>query len=226
MSRTLRIDVWFDFVCPWCLIGKRQLTRALALLRASDPDVTPDVRWHGVQLLPAIADGGVPFLEFYVRRLGSEAAVRTRQAQVLDAAREAGAAVDFAAIHVMPNTALAHRLYAAAGTIAAPGQAEALLERLFSAYFSRGANIGLLDVLLAEAEACGLPSASLRAALAVAPAQDASASTSAAKWPPDPTGGVPCFAFDGGFYLSGAHPPAIVHATMREALATISPVFP
>ncbi|WP_309675204.1 DsbA family protein, partial [Pseudomonas sp.] len=25
MSGRLRIDVFFDFICPWCLIGKRQL---------------------------------------------------------------------------------------------------------------------------------------------------------------------------------------------------------
>jgi len=27
---TLSIEVYFDFICPWCLIGKRQLDQALA----------------------------------------------------------------------------------------------------------------------------------------------------------------------------------------------------
>jgi predicted DsbA family dithiol-disulfide isomerase len=217
MSRTLRIDVWFDFVCPWCLIGKRQLARALALLRESDPDVTPELYWHGLQLLAYLPAEGVPFLDFYLRRLGSEAAVRARQAVVLEAAGEAGATVDFAAIHVMPNTALAHRLFAAAGAAGAactPAQADELLERLFAAYFSRGANLGTLDVLLAEAAACGLPPASLASAL-----EQGAAFLPGASTPPDPSGGVPCFAFDGGLYLSGAQPPARLHAMMRQALA-------
>ena len=33
MNPSLSIDVYVDFICPWCLIGKRQLQRALAQLR-------------------------------------------------------------------------------------------------------------------------------------------------------------------------------------------------
>ncbi|MGK3625908.1 DsbA family protein, partial [Acinetobacter sp. A11] len=29
MIRQLHIDVFFDFICPWCLIGKRQLLIAI-----------------------------------------------------------------------------------------------------------------------------------------------------------------------------------------------------
>lgn len=29
MSRQLPIDVFFDFICPWCLIGKRQLQQVV-----------------------------------------------------------------------------------------------------------------------------------------------------------------------------------------------------
>jgi predicted DsbA family dithiol-disulfide isomerase len=214
MSRVLRIDVWFDVVCPWCLIGKRQLGKALALLRESDPDVVPEVRWRGVQLLPQAPAEGWPFLDFYIRRLGGEIAVRARQRMVLDAAHAAGVDIDFAAIRVMPNTALAHRLFAAAGAIGTPAQLDALLERLFAAYFSGGADLGARDVLLAEAAACGLPPERLVPALA----------EGGSGWPagpdpaPDPGAGVPCYVFDGGYYLSGAQPPGRLHAAMRQAL--------
>ena len=46
MSGRLRIDVFFDFICPWCLIGKRQLERALELLRSQQPDVLVTTVWH------------------------------------------------------------------------------------------------------------------------------------------------------------------------------------
>lgn len=213
MKRVLRIDVWFDFICPWCLIGKRQLSKALAMLAASYPDVTPEVRWHGVQLLPQAPAEGWPFLGFYIRRLGSEAAVRQRQAMVLDAAQAAGAAIDFASIHVMPNTANAHRLLAVAGEIGTPAQAEALLERLFEAHFSRGANLGAPELLLAEAAACGLPLASLVSAVS-----QAARAWQGGALPPDPSGGVPCFVFDGRNAVSGAQPPGRLHAAMVQAL--------
>jgi predicted DsbA family dithiol-disulfide isomerase len=215
MSRKLSVDVWFDFVCPWCLIGKRQLGKALALLGESDPDVAVEVRWRGVQLLPQLPAEGWPFLDFYLQRLGGEAAVRARQAMVLDAARAAGATVDFASMRLMPNTANAHRVFAAAAVLGTPAQADALLERLFAAHFSGGADLGSRTVLLAEAAACGLAPERLAGALPDAPrAFDAGRTAS-----PDPFGGVPCFVFDGGIYLSGAQPPARLHAMMRQALA-------
>ena len=40
---TLRIDVWFDVICPWCLIGKRSLGAALKVLHARRPDVAGPV---------------------------------------------------------------------------------------------------------------------------------------------------------------------------------------
>ena len=42
------IDVWSDFVCPWCYLGKRRLERALATL----PGTPVEVRWHAFQLDP------------------------------------------------------------------------------------------------------------------------------------------------------------------------------
>jgi predicted DsbA family dithiol-disulfide isomerase len=214
MSRTLQVDVFFDFVCPWCLIGKRQLDQALAQLRASDPDVAVTVRWRGVQLLPQAPQGGWPFMEFYIRRLGSEPAVRARQAMVLQAAATTGVAIDFPGMHVMPNTADAHRVFEAA-CAAAPDKADALLERLFAAHFTGGANLGDGEWLLAEAAACGVPRAALANAL-----QGAQQAYEEPPLPgPAPSGGVPCFVFDGYLSLSGAQPPATLLAAARKALS-------
>ncbi len=218
MSRLLAVDVWFDFICPWCLIGKRQLDKALALLRQSEPQVQVAVRWHGVQLLPQAPAEGWPFMEFYVRRLGSEAAVRQRQAMVLDAAHAAGVELDFGRLRLMPNTADAHRLFAAACTAGTPEQANALLERLFAAHFSDGADLGAPATLLAAADACGLPAA-LGGVLCGADEPYAPPAGSV----PDPLSGVPCFEFDGWLALSGAQPPAALLAAMRRALAIGTP---
>ena len=87
---TLSIEVYFDFICPWCLIGKRQLDQALAQLRVAQPEVQVAVSWRGVQLLPALPVQGEAFHDFYLRRLGSEQGMSLRQAQVRQAAASVG----------------------------------------------------------------------------------------------------------------------------------------
>jgi hypothetical protein len=113
MNPSVRIDVYVELICPWCLIGKRHLERALAqLATASDRELRVDLQWHTVQLIPQVPREGWPFAEFYARRLGSPEAVRQRQAQVRTAAAQAGVEIDFARIQRFPNTTLSHRLLA------------------------------------------------------------------------------------------------------------------
>jgi len=132
MSSELAATVYFDLICPWCLIGKRNLETALTMLAQSDPHVTVKVDWRSTQLLPHVPEDGLDFTAFYEARLGGAAAVRARQAQVLAAAREAGCEIAFERILRMPNTAKAHRLLHFARS-AGPGRFEQLLDRLFQA---------------------------------------------------------------------------------------------
>ena len=206
MPRDLRIDVYVELICPWCLIGKRNLARALQELAASDPDLRVAVQWHAVQLIPQVPAEGWPFAEFYLKRLGSPEAVRARQAQVKAAAAQAGVEVDFARIVRFPNTTLAHGLL----TLAAqqPVGADAMLERLFAAYFQRGEDIGDRDTLLAIARELGVPADAARDALAK--------STPAA--PAAGVSGVPLFVFDGQFSVSGAQPPEVLLSAIRHTV--------
>ena len=60
MSEPLRVDVVFDFVCPWCYIGKRRLEAALEDWTAQHPGgPKPVVRWLPFQLNPDIPAGGM-----------------------------------------------------------------------------------------------------------------------------------------------------------------------
>lgn len=43
MSRTIKVDLFTDIVCPWCLVGSARLDKAIAALPA---DVTVDVENH------------------------------------------------------------------------------------------------------------------------------------------------------------------------------------
>ncbi|MCO5399546.1 DsbA family oxidoreductase [Ralstonia soli] len=213
---TLTIDVFFDFICPWCWIGSRHLKHALSTFTARHPDVKPNVRWHAYRLLPEIPAEGVPYQPFYVRRLGSAEAVSARRAQVRHAGLAAGVAFNFERIGVMPNTQRAHSLI---DKYRRPDSGEALaqrIERVFQAYFVEGADIGNEDVLRhLEAE---FDSAQGPAIAACAPA--------AAE--PEPgqiaISGVPYFVFNAAFAVSGAHPPESLLQAMEHAMqASASP---
>ncbi|MNM93146.1 DSBA-like thioredoxin domain protein [compost metagenome] len=211
MKQTLSIDVFFDFICPWCLIGQRHLQRALELLRLEQPEVEVDLRWRGVQLLPDMARTGQPFEAFYRKRLGSEEAVRQRQAQVRAAAEAAGVNIDFSRISRMPNTADAHRLLQRAVALGEPGRVEALLAELFAAYFQQGKDLGDPVTLLQIAQACGLSPAQVADCLR----GDASPFIGADDYLGE---GVPCFRFNQRQVVSGAQPAEVLLGYMREAL--------
>ncbi|MFJ2448573.1 DsbA family oxidoreductase [Pseudomonas sp. NPDC087626] len=211
MSARLQIDVFFDFICPWCLIGKRQLERAQALLLSQQPGVQIITQWHGVQLLPHMPVGGQPFAEFYSRRLGSAEAVSQRQSQVQQAANAVGVSIDFSRIATMPNTADAHRLLERANQLGSPEQRDALLERLYGAYFQQGEDLGCRQTLLAIAQDCGFEVAALEDCLRGDGQEFVGHGAGAAN-------GVPCFQFDRHLSVVGAQPAEALLGAMREAL--------
>ncbi|MBV6823404.1 DsbA family oxidoreductase [Pseudomonas sp. PD9R] len=210
MSLRLRIDVYFDFICPWCLIGKRQLEIARELLRAEQPDVQISTVWHGVQLLPELPVKGEPFSQFYLKRLGNADAVHMRQAQVQQAAAGVGLAIDLSGIATMPNTADAHRLLERINLLGNSEQIDALLERLFAAYFQYGEDLGCRETLIAIAQSCGFDAG------AVADCLHDDGRPFVGN--PGPVSGVPCFQFDRQLKVLGAQPAEALLGAMRETL--------
>ncbi len=211
MSGRLQIDVFFDFICPWCLIGKRQLERALELLRLQQPEVQVTMVWHGVQLLPHLPVQGEPFAEFYLNRLGSAEAVSMRQAQVRQAAQAVGVAIDLSRITTMPNTADAHRLLAHANSQGSATQRELLLERLFAAYFENGEDLGCRETLISIARSCGYDAEAVKAYLKDESGPFVGNEVGASS-------GVPSFQFNRQLSMVGAQPAETLFGAMCEAL--------
>lgn len=148
------IDAYFDFICPWCLIGKSYLQQAVQKWNAQQPQQL-QIRWLGVQLLPDIPAQGLPFLQFYRQRLGSDAAMQQRMWQVQLAAQQAGLELDLSSIRTMPNTAMAHHLFAKASAQASAEQTDLLLNLLLQAYFQQQADISTVAGLTKLALAAG-----------------------------------------------------------------------
>jgi predicted DsbA family dithiol-disulfide isomerase len=210
VSRRLRIDVFFDFICPWCLIGKRQLEHAQVQFRRRHPDVQITTAWHGVQLLPQLPAEGEPFADFYRKRLGNADAMTMRQAQVQEAARAVGLAIDLSRIETMPNTADTHRMFERASELSNAAQREMLLERLFAAYFQRRENLGCRETLLAIARSCGIDPDTVADCL--------KGDATPFDGNPGATSGVPSFQFDRRMTVIGAQPAQALLGAMNEAL--------
>ena len=76
LDQARTVDVVSDVVCPWCYIGKRRLEAALATLRAAEPDLPVDVRWHPFQLNPDLPREGIGRRDYLEAKFGGPARAR------------------------------------------------------------------------------------------------------------------------------------------------------
>lgn len=216
--RRITVEFYFDLICPWCLIGKRQLDLAIDLLTLGYPDVDVVVQWKSLPLLPNIALEGVPFDAFYLQRLGSANAVAARRQQIADAGRAVNVAFDFERIAWMPNTVAAHQLIAHAGQFGGAVLQAQLIDRLFDAYFCRGENIGDPQVLTGIGEAFGLEREATLARIGP-PVHESSMS----QWREDAgrrgISSVPGFVLGDRVPLLGAHQPVQLASAMLGAFS-------
>lgn len=145
----LTIDVTSDVICPWCYVGKRRLEKAIAL--ASPDDV--QVRWRPFQLNPQMPKAGMNRKEYRSAKFGSWERSLALDAQVAAVGRSEGIPFAFEKIERTPNTLDAHRLIWLADQ---EGVQDAVVEAMFRAYFTEGANLADFPTLLNVATEAGL----------------------------------------------------------------------
>jgi predicted DsbA family dithiol-disulfide isomerase len=215
VAAPLFVDVVSDVVCPWCYIGKRKLEAALARLRADEPGLAPTVRWHPFELNPDLPVEGISRAAYLENKFGGKARAAEIYARVRAVGAEVGIAFDFDRIERQPNTRDAHRLIAWAQQ---RGDAGALVERLFRAYFIEGRWVGERDLLAALAVDSGLPGDEVRAMLA---SDVYRAEVEAEYREAQEAGitGVPFFIFNGRTAISGAHDPDVLLEAIAAARA-------
>lgn len=198
----IHIDIFSDTICPWCLIGKRRLEKALA----ERPGLEVAIHWRTFQLNPQMPEEGMDRQTYLSMKFGGA----ENAGLVYDRIREAGAeeGVDFAfeAIKRTPNTIASHRLIRWA---AGQDKETDLVEALFQAYFFRGEDIGDPEVLVAAAESVGLDPMESRAFLE-SDALKAELREEDRQARGLGIDGVPCFIFNGRHALAGAQPPKIL----------------
>ena len=213
----LSIDIVSDVVCPWCFIGKRRLEAALARREANGQ---PMPRWLAFQLNPDIPAGGIDRRSYLEQKFGGPERAKQIYARIKAAGEEVGIAFDFDRIVRQPNTVDAHRLLAWAQD-ANPVAADALVERLFRAYFIEGVNIGDIDALATLAGDAGFDAVAARAWL-VSDAGRAAIAAEEQRARELGVTGVPFFVFNQRLAVSGAQPPEVLLDAMEQAELAVS----
>jgi predicted DsbA family dithiol-disulfide isomerase len=147
----MKVEVWSDFVCPFCYIGKRQLEIAIrdlgyagqveVELKSFLLDPTTDENSNESTYEHLSKKYGMPLDE-----------VKKMTESVVQRAKEVGLQYNFEQLKTA-NTLKAHQLAKWAYT---KGKGSEFSERVFHAYFIEGKEIGKRDVLIRLAEEVGL----------------------------------------------------------------------
>jgi predicted DsbA family dithiol-disulfide isomerase len=197
----LRIDIVSDVVCPWCIIGYKQVEKALTLL--AEP-VAAEFHWHPFELNPDMPPEGEDAGQHIARKYGRSPeegkAVRER---IRSTADELGFAFGDMGARRLYNTFDAHKLLTRAGSAKGWDVQTQLKLALFSAYFQQGKDVSDRETLLDTAESIGLDRADCEGWLADETlAQEVRGEER--YWINENVSGVPAIIFDGKYMVPGA----------------------
>ncbi len=138
----MKIDIWSDFACPFCYIGKRNLESALKEFDSQD---VVELVFHSYQLDPNAKKGGqINPVDELAKKYGTS---RDRAQEMIDRvvnmAKDVGLNYNYDKL-ISTNTLDAHRLSHYAKK---ENKDRELVEELFKAHFIEGLDIGDLEVL-------------------------------------------------------------------------------
>ena len=204
----VRLDIFSDPICPWCLIGKTLLDRALE----SRPGHPFAVEWHPFRLNPDMPPEGIDRAGYYAAKFGGPEQAAEVTARVEAAARAAGLEIDLGAIARVPDTTAAHCLIHWAGIEGVQG---AVVSALFRAYFREGRDIGNPEVLADLAAGAGMIRRVVARMLAQGTDREMIAEQDAAARAMGITG-VPLFLVAGQHAVTGAQPVALWQQVIDE----------
>lgn len=218
----IRIDIWSDVMCPWCIIGWKRLEQALATLEG---EIAAEVRWLPFELNPDMAEEGEERTSHIARKYGRSPDDAAKMGEhMAQQAADAGFSFDYTGQPedggkpppaMMWNTFAAHKLLR--WTLAEHG-AEAQMRlklALFTAHFQHRRRIGEPGVLLDIAAEEGLSRDAAAAAL------DDNALGELVRMEErqaidNNITGVPAVVVDGKFLIPGAQEPDVYVNALRR----------
>ncbi len=198
----LDLGLFLDPICPWCYIGYIRAQKALSLR----PDFRVRWRWFAFQLNPTMPAEGMARRAYLRGKFGTEAS--SVYNQIEQSAQAEGLNLNLEAITRTPNSLSALQLIYDAEQ---QGQGEAMVTRLFRAFFHDGQDIGDRAILYQLGREVGLDRLDSlftdnRHRTAVQQ-QDHNARHSGLS-------AVPCFVVNGRHVLPGAQSPNAIAALL------------
>ena len=192
----LQIDIISDVMCPWCIVGFRQLEQALGAT-----GVGAYIRWHPFELNPQMPAEGQNLREHISEKYGaSDEQSAQNRAQLQKIGSDLDIDFQFSDTSRIVNTFAAHQLLDWAQ---AHGLQHPLKLALFDAHFTHSRDVSDVDVLVDVASSVGLDATQARDVLDNA---THAAETRAHQqfWTERGISGVPAIVFEGKYLLTGA----------------------
>ncbi|WP_421950975.1 DsbA family oxidoreductase [Pelagibacterium sp.] len=208
MTQSIRIDLFTDIICPWCLIGTARLDQALATLPEG---VNVEILHHPFLLDPSTPQEGENTRKRLKAKYGGD--IDAMQARVQTAARDAGVPLDMSVQPMSYPTIMPHTLIRSA----APEHQYGLAKAFADAYFLEGRNITDKELLADIAAEHGF---TREAALTLIEDEAENDITKAMAVSASQQGinGVPFFIFNNQFAISGGQPLEVFQRAFRVAL--------
>lgn len=219
----LTIDIYSDVMCPWCLIGYGQLTKALKELEG---EIAAEIRWRPFELNPDMPPEGEEQEAHLQRKYGRPAEEGARlRGQMRAIAEGAGVSLSYegegeAPPAMMWNTRDCHKLLTFALEQAGPQVQTTLKLALFRAHFNERRNLGDRAVLLDIAAGAGLHRQAAKVALDDHDLEARVLAEEEQAWDMN-ISGVPAMIVEGKFLIPGAQGSEVyVNALQRVAAKT------
>ncbi|NEU31962.1 DsbA family oxidoreductase [bacterium LRH843] len=197
----MNIEVWSDFVCPFCYIGKRRLEEAL---KQFPHTAEVEVEYKSYELDPhSPKDIGKNMYELLASKYGmSVVEAKKNCAAVGEQASSVGLTYHFDSM-IPTNTFDAHRLVKFAKS---KGKDAELTETLLHAYFTDAKHIGEYETLVDLAASVGMNKEEASAVLEDESSYAAEVREDIARAQQIGVRGVPFFVINNKYAISGAQP--------------------
>lgn len=204
--KKITVEVWSDFVCPWCWIAKKRLEKAIV-------DLKDEVEVEIVPRAYRLAKGMTPisFNQALVQKTGSQGRADVFMEAVRESAALEGLDYRFDVMR-FGDTSAAHQYVKA---ISDPALQARYVERLYLAGTTEGKNIfdeRVLRDLATEVGATDL--VGFDSAEAAILSDEAAVNGLGT--------GIPLFVINGNRYISGAQEPAVFIKVLRAAMEELS----
>jgi predicted DsbA family dithiol-disulfide isomerase len=210
----IRIDIWSDVVCPFCLIGKAKLEQSIARLHAQDRF---EIVWHSYQLDPEFPVGSaMPSAQYLQERKGiSEGDMQGMFQYISESGKNYG--IDFRFNQSLSyNTRDVHRVWQWTQT---QGKASAFKQAIMKAPFTDGIDLSTRENIVAITNSLQLDAREVENILNNKNLYATEVDRDLKQAETLRIQGVPYFLINGKHVISGAQPDALFDQTLQTALA-------